>query len=224
MDNIKGFIETSFVDWPGRTCAVLFLGGCNFRCPFCHNHPLVLNPAALVSFPLAEIIPQLRPLQKWLGGVCISGGEPTLDPDLPKLVELLAREGFPVKLDTNGSRPEILAELLNQGHLAMIAMDVKTILDQEKYDRCAGTRVDLDRIRKSIDLIRQSGVAHEFRMTILPRYHTREDILAWAAALGNNASLKLQNFNPRAAMFPDLAGDRGFAPDIFTDLVQAATS
>ena len=220
MDNIKGFIETSFVDWPGRTCAVLFLGGCNFRCPFCHNHPLVLHPAELVSFPIEEIIEQLHPLRKWLGGVCISGGEPTLDPELPELLKILQQEGFQVKIDTNGSQPEILAGLLGQDFLETISMDVKTVLTQEKYDRCAGTRVDLAKIRKSIQLIKESGVAHEFRMTILPRYHSRNDIFTWADELGGDSSLKLQNFNPRVSMYPDLAGDSGFSPDDFEEFAK----
>lgn len=220
MDNIKGFIDTSFVDWPGRICAVLFLGGCNFRCPFCHNYPLVLEPAKLVSYRLADILAQLRPLRQWLGGICISGGEPTLDPQLPELLRVLRREDFQIKLDTNGSRPDILAGLIEQDFLALISMDVKTVLTQKKYDDCAGTRVDLAKIRKSIRLLKKSGVDHEFRMTVLPRYHSREDICAWAEELGGNSPLKLQNFNPRVALAPDLAGDRGFGPDEFAELVK----
>jgi pyruvate formate lyase activating enzyme len=223
MDNIKGFIETSFVDWPARTCAVLFLGGCNFRCPFCHNHPLVLNPAELVSFPIAKIIGQLRPLKKWLGGVTVSGGEPTLDPDLPELLKILRQEGFATKIDTNGSQPEILADLLQQGLLDMVAMDVKTVLVQEKYDRCTGTRTDLAKIRQSIELIRQSGIDHEFRMTILPRLHTREDMVLWAAGPGAGSPLKLQNYNPRSPLSPDVAGERGFSPEEFEELVKLVT-
>lgn len=225
MDNIKGFIETSFVDWPGRTCAVLFLGGCNFRCPFCHNHPLVLHPAELVSFTIAEIIARLHPLRKWLGGVCISGGEPTLDPQLPELLRILRREGFAAKLDTNGSQPAILAELLAEGLLAMVAMDVKTVLVQESYNRCTGTQVDLLSIGKSIELLKRSGVAHEFRMTILPRYHARTDIVAWADTLGRDGScLKLQNYNPGSVLAPDLAGGRGFTPAEFAELANLVRS
>jgi len=221
MNNIKGFIETSFIDWPGRTCAVLFLGGCNFRCPFCHNHPLVLQHSGeLVSYPIEEILAKLGPLKKWLGGVSISGGEPTLDPQLPILLQIIREVGFQTKIDTNGSRPDILTRLLHDGLLNMVAMDVKTVMIGDKYERCAGTRVDLKKIRKSIELIKASGLAHEFRMTILPRYHSREDIIAWARELGGGSSLKLQNYNPRSPMYPDLAGDKGFSPDEFTELEQ----
>lgn len=218
MDNIKGLIETSFVDWPGRTCAVIFLGGCNFRCPFCHNYPLVLHPAELASYPLAEVIAQLRPLKKWLGGVCVSGGEPTLDQSLTELLETLRLEGFATKIDTNGSQPEVLAELIDHDLLDMVSMDVKTILVQNKYDRCAGTRVNLTAIKKSIELLRNSTIPHEFRMTILPRYHQREDIIAWADELGMVSSLKLQNYNPQSSMYPKLAGYNGFPPDDFAGL------
>jgi pyruvate formate lyase activating enzyme len=220
LDNIKGFIETSFIDWPGRTCAVLFLGGCNFRCPFCHNHPLVLHPDELVSYPLDEIIAQLGPLRKWLGGVSVSGGEPTLDPCLPELLKILRREGFQTKIDTNGSRPEVLAELLDDGLLDMVAMDVKTVLVRDKYEKCAGTGVDLGAIRESIELIRKSGIAHEFRMTVLPGYHSRDDIAAWAAELESGRRLKLHNYDPRSPLAPDLAGAKGFAPDDFAELEQ----
>ena len=132
MDNIKGFIETSFVDCPGRTCTVLFLAGCNFRCPFCHNHPLVIDPEGLLSFPLEEVISTLQPLKKWLGGICISGGEPTLDPKLPERLKVLRQEGFNLKIDTNGSRPAVLAELLSLDLLEMIAIDVKAPLRQDQ--------------------------------------------------------------------------------------------
>ena len=219
MDNIKGFIETSFVDWPGRTCAVLFLGGCNFRCPFCHNHPLVLAPNELISLSIDEIIEQLQPLKKWLGGVCVSGGEPTLDPALPELLGILQREGFSTKIDTNGSRPEILAALLEHNLLDMISMDVKSTLVQEEYDKCAGVKVDLVKIRRSIEIIKKSKVAHEFRMTVLPKFHTLKQIVTWADVLGRGASLKLQNYNPGSPLSPDLAGYSGFSLDEFEELL-----
>ena len=212
---IKGFLEASFVDWRGRMCAVLFFGGCNFRCPFCHNHPLVLSPESLSSLDFKEVLHRLASLQKWLGGVCISGGEPTLDPDLPKKLFALKKEGWAVKLDTNGSRPRIIEQLLVEGLVDMVAMDVKAPLQQERYNQCAGTMVDLAPIKKSIDLLKKSSIAHEFRMTVVPRFHSKADILEWAAYLGKDSWLTLQNFNPQSTMDPDLSRDKGFAADTF---------
>lgn len=218
MDNIKGFLETSFIDWPGRSCAVLFLGGCNFRCPFCHNHQLVLQPGELVSHDLEEILARLRPLKNWLGGICISGGEPTLSPELPQLLARLRSEGFAVKLDTNGSRPEVLAALLAEGLLDMVAMDIKAPLEQELYDRCCGVKVDLARIGESIELIRDSGIAHQFRMTVVPGLHGAAEVERWVAGQEGRHALKLQNYNPKSVLAPDLAGSRGFTEEEFSEL------
>lgn len=219
MDNIKGFLETSFIDWPGRSCAVLFLGGCNFRCPFCHNHPLVLQPEQLLSHDLEEILRRLRPLRKWLGGICISGGEPTLNQELPRLLARLRAEGFAVKLDTNGSRPEVLSALLAAGLLDMVAMDIKGPVEQEFYDRCCGGPVDLARIAESIELIRASGIAHQFRMTVVPELHGVGEVERWVAGLAGSA-LKLQNYNPKSVLAPDLVGTRGFTEEQFAALQQ----
>ncbi|MGV1100645.1 anaerobic ribonucleoside-triphosphate reductase activating protein [Thiovibrio sp. JS02] len=217
---IKGFLETSFIDWPGKLCAILFVGGCNFRCPFCHNHPLVLAPEGLESIPFTTVLQRLAPRRKWLDGICVSGGEPTLSPGLPQLIAHLKAEGWAIKLDTNGSRPAVLEALLADGLLDMVAMDVKAPLVQEKYDRCAGARVDLGGIRKSIALLRESGVAHEFRMTVAPFLHSEADIHVWSRQVGGeNARLKLQNFNPKTTLAPHLEKERGFAPEIFSRLV-----
>lgn len=218
MDNIKGFLETSFVDWPGRSCAVLFLGGCNFRCPFCHNYPLVLQPGGLLSHDLEEILNILRPLRKWLGGVCVSGGEPTLRPELPTLLVRLRDEGHAVKLDTNGSRPEVLATLLAEGLLEMVAMDVKAPLEQELYDRCCGVPVDLARIAESVRLIRASGLAHQFRMTVVPGLHGEAEVVRWMASLGGGSALQLQNYRPGDVLAPAQSGSRGFTEEEFSRL------
>ncbi len=215
---LKGFIETSFVDWPGKVCAILFLGGCNFRCPFCHNHPLVLEPDTLESFSFIDLRKRLAPLKKWLGGICVSGGEPTLTQRLIPMLDKLKEDGWPVKLDTNGSRPLVLEKILSRGLVDMVSMDVKAPLIQEKYERCAGTKVNLDDIRKSIALLSESGVEHEFRMTVLPRFHSEQEILAWSKSLRGKARLTLQNFNPKTTLNPELTHEKGFSPDIFSKI------
>jgi pyruvate formate lyase activating enzyme len=216
---IKGFLETSFVDWPGKLCAILFVGGCNFRCPFCHNHPLVLAPEGMETIPFEEIRLRLAARRNWLAGVCISGGEPTLSPGLPGMIARLKAEGWAVKLDTNGSRPEVLAQLLADNLLDMVSMDVKTVLVQEAYERCAGVPVDLGAIQNSIELLSRSGISHEFRMTIAPRLHTEQDVAAWAGQFDRSCSrLALQNFNPRTTLDVLFEKERGFAPEIFSRL------
>lgn len=221
MSGIKGFQETSFVDWPGRVCAVIFLADCNFRCPFCHNHSLVLAPDTLDNLDLETILRHLRRYKKWLGGVCISGGEPTLDSRLPLIVKKLKMDGWAVKIDTNGTRPEVLRQLLADQLLDMVSMDVKAPLVKKKYERCAGTTVNLDRIRSSISLLKNSRIEHEFRMTVLPVFHSEKDILTWATTLRNKkrsdpSRLRLQNFSPRSTMDPKLSDETPFPPEIFT--------
>jgi len=216
---IKGFLETSFIDWPGKLCAILFLGGCNFRCPFCHNHPLVLAPEGMETIAFEEIMGRLAARKNWLAGICISGGEPTLSPGLPTMIARLKAEGWAIKLDTNGSRPEVLAQLLGDNLLDMVAMDVKTVLEQEKYERCTGGPVDLRAIQKSIDLLRHSAIPHEFRMTIAPGLHTEEDIVAWVKQFDRSRSrLSLQNFNPKTTLNALFEKEQGFAPEIFSRL------
>ncbi|HSR36412.1 MAG TPA: anaerobic ribonucleoside-triphosphate reductase activating protein [Desulfurivibrionaceae bacterium] len=217
MPAIKGFLETSFIDWPGCLCSVVFLGGCNFRCPFCHNHPLVLEPQSFETIPLAHVLTRLAAMRPWLGGVCVTGGEPTLAPDLPDLLRAFQEAGVPVKLDTNGTRPEVLENLLAEGLLAMIAMDVKAPLDQAKYEACAGVAVDLAAIRRSIALIKESGLPHQFRMTVVPRLHTEADVVAWRETVAGSP-LKLQNFNPQSPLAPEFAEEQGFSPDAFAGL------
>ncbi len=223
MSEIKGFLETSFLDWPGRVSAVMFLSGCNFRCPFCHNHSLVLAPDKLNTIDLAYILDRLAKFKKWLGGVCVSGGEPTLSSQLPVVLRKLRREGWAVKLDTNGTRPQVLSELLSEGLLDMVSMDVKAPLDSKKYNSCAGTTVDLGSVKKSISLLKASDIDLEFRMTILPKFHSEKDISEWAEYLLDgeclkSPRLKLQNFNPRSTLDPHLLDDEPFASKTFEEL------
>jgi len=214
---IKGFLETSFIDWPGKLCALFFVGGCNFRCPFCHNHPLVLAPEGMESLNFEKILDHLATRKNWLAGICISGGEPTLSPGLPKMITRLKAEGWAIKLDTNGSRPEMLAQLLADNLLDRVAMDVKAPLTQDKYERCAGCPVDLSAIQESIELLTKSGIPHEFRMTIVPGLHTEEDIVAWARQFDHSCShLTLHNFNPRTTLDVLFEKKQGFTPEIFS--------
>jgi pyruvate formate lyase activating enzyme len=201
---IKGFLETSFLDWPGRLAAVVFLGGCNFRCPFCHNAELVLEPQRLASIPLESVLGRLAALRGWVDGIVVSGGEPTLSPRLPELLGRMRAAGFAVKLDTNGSNPELLAQLLARGLVQAIDMDVKAPLEPGPYAALAGVPVRLDSIRESLELIRRSGVPHRFRTTYVPGLHDRAAIARLRAALPAGSPHVLQAFNPGRVLDPAL--------------------
>ena len=203
---IKGFLETSFVDWAGKICSVLFLPNCNFRCPYCHNYSLVLQPEQYPAIPLDQILNRLEDLRGWVDGVCLTGGEPTLHADLPLLIRQIREHGFSVKLDTNGSNPQMLEALLEAGEIDFVAMDVKAPLDPCSYRRSAGLPVDLNLILRSIDLVKRGGTDHHFRMTVVPGLHSEEDIRKVSLHLKAGRRLVLQNFNPENPLDPSLKG------------------
>ncbi len=215
---IRGVIETSFVDWPGRSCAVVFTGGCNLRCPFCHNHPLVLDHQSLPAIGINEIMSRIAPLEKWLGGICVTGGEPTLHKELPELLAALRPTGLAIKLDSNGTNPRVLARLIEAKLVDMIDMDVKAPLDTEKYRLAAGNEVDIAAIRASIAIIGQSGVAHRFRMTVTPSLHQVADIIAWKKDMPPGSPLKLQKFRRGQTLDPAFAAAEVFSDKEFVSL------
>jgi pyruvate formate lyase activating enzyme len=201
---IKGFLETSLLDWPGKLAAVLFLPGCNFRCPYCHNHPLVLHPEGFESIPLKYILKRLRELREWIDGVCVSGGEPTLSPHLPFLLEQMKAEGWAVKVDTNGSFPAKIHELMERHLVDCVAMDIKAPLDPISYSQCAGVSVDISAIRESISVLADGGVDYSFRMTVVPGLLREEQICEAAHQLVGIGRLLLQDFNPFNPLNPEL--------------------
>jgi pyruvate formate lyase activating enzyme len=201
---IKGFIETSFLDWPGKICAVLFLPSCNLRCPFCHNHELVLHPERLSTYPWDYVQRRLRALRPWLDGVCITGGEPTLHPDLPELLDRIQGLGLAVKLDTNGTRPEVLELLVSKKLIEYLAMDIKGPLNQESYGWCAGVRVSIPEIKKSMDFIFSGRVDGEFRTTVVPQWHTPPVLAQMALELNRAKRWTHQEFNPAQTLDPTL--------------------
>jgi len=199
---IKGFIETSFVDWPGKICAVLFLPSCNLRCPFCHNHELILQPEQFLSFPWDYVQKRLSALRGWLDGVCITGGEPTLHHDLPELLDQVHCLGLSVKLDTNGTRPDMLKFLISQKLIDYLAMDIKGPLDQELYRQCTGVQISMAEIKKSMDFIFSGQVLGEFRTTVVPEWHTPVVLAQMGLELKQAPKWTQQEFNPAQALDP----------------------
>jgi pyruvate formate lyase activating enzyme len=201
---IKGFLETSLLDWPGKLTAVLFLPGCNFRCPYCHNHPLVTHPERFETIPLEYILDRLKRLKGWVDGVCVTGGEPTLTPNLPVLLERIKGEGWAIKVDTNGTFPGRINELLEKDLVDCVAMDIKAPLNSTSYSQCAGVSVDISAIRQSIAILANAGIDYTFRMTVVPTLLMEEQIYEAALQLVGMRRLLLQDFNPSDPLSPEL--------------------
>lgn len=199
-------METSFLDWPGKIASVLFLPSCNFRCPYCHNHPLVLRPQEVPSIPLHHILSRLSEFGGWIDGVVVTGGEPTLQSELPALLALFQGRGLAVKLHTNGSRPARLKALIAARLLDCIAMDLKASLDPQRYRRAIGRKPDLASLRESIQMLLASGLPCEFHTTVVPSLHSREEILAIAREICGG-KLILHNFNPQDPLDPRLRSE-----------------
>ena len=214
MTEIKGFLETSFLDWPGKICSVLFLPRCNFCCPYCHNHSLVFHPEQYSSIPLEAILDRLHTFRDWIDGVCLTGGEPTLNVDLPSLIREIKRDRFLVKLDTNGSNPRMLETLVEAAEIDFVSMDVKAPLDPFSYRRSTGFSVDLNLILRSIEILKRGEVEHEFRMTVVPELHREEDIKRLGHQLGAGRRFILQNFNPENPLDPSLRNTLPYDPKL----------
>lgn len=176
-----GYLPASFLDWEGHVSAVIFCLGCNFRCPWCHNGELALGRGEPLG--LAQILADIKRRAAFLDGVVISGGEPTLQTGLPDLVRTITELGLPVKLDTNGSRPEVIEALLNEGLVEHVAMDIKAPLGAASYERLTGTHVNVEKIRASMEIIKSRAPSYEFRTTYVPALHSRSDLLALREAL-----------------------------------------
>ena len=175
---IKGFINLSLVDWDGKISSVVFLAGCNLRCPFCYNTTLVLHPEKLPTIPFEQIEDHLKRSRGWVDGIVISGGEPTIHSDLPELCQKIKKLGFLVKVDTNGTNPVMIKELINRKLVDYVAMDIKAPLTKEKHSRVCGVNMEnlLEKIEKTIDILLEDGVEYEFRTTMILGLHDERDI------------------------------------------------
>lgn len=193
MMRICGLNKTTLLDYPGHVAAAVFLGGCNFRCPFCQNGDLVLRPESQTEIGEEELFAFLKKRKGILSGVCVTGGEPTLEKGLGDLVGQIKKMGYLVKLDTNGSRPEVVRKLLEGGLLDYIAMDVKN--GKERYGETVGLeKIDAGRIRETIDIIIESGIDYEFRTTVVKELHRKADIEAIGREIKGARAYFLQSY------------------------------
>ena len=190
---INGFQKLTLLDFPGKVACTVFTAGCNFRCPFCHNASLVTHIESENLFDSEEILKYLKKRYGILEGVCITGGEPLLQPDLAEFIAGIKEIGYKVKLDTNGSNPEKLKELVKNGFIDYVAMDIKNC--KEKYAKTAGIEnLKLQDIEQSVDFLLTGKVNFEFRTTVVKEYHTTEDIRKIGEWIKGAPRYFLQNF------------------------------
>ena len=172
---IGGFQKVSLIDYPGKICAIVFTQGCNFRCSYCHNPQLVKPELYTSPIPEEEILSHLTKRKGKLDGVEVTGGEPLIQPDLPDLLTRIKKLGYLIKLDTNGSFPFYLKEILDSRLIDYIAMDIKAPL--AKYSEVVGVEIEKEKILESIKLIMKSDLDYEFRTTILKSQLSKEDVI-----------------------------------------------
>jgi pyruvate formate lyase activating enzyme len=199
---IGGLQKTSLIDFPDKVSAVVFLQGCNFRCPFCHNPELVLGARFQEPLDEAEFFAFLNKRKHQLDGIVISGGEPTVHADLPDFIRLIRAYGYAIKIDTNGSNPEMLGGMIREGLLDFIAMDLKG--DPDRYEDYCGAKISGDAIRASIKTIMECGLPYEFRTTAVPGQHSIGKLKELALLVKGAKRYAIQAFRPDICLNPEL--------------------
>jgi len=200
---IGGFQKLTLIDYPGKIATTVFTVGCSFRCGFCHNPELVLR----TQFPAPnnmeeEFLAHLAKRKGKLEGVCITGGEPTIQPDIIEFIKKVKDMGYLVKLDSNGTRPDVLKKLYDLELLDFVAMDIKN--SPEKYSQTVGLNADIKRIKLSVKMIMNSGVPYEFRTTVVPGIHTEEDFLKISEWICGARAYYLQEYREGRVLDPNI--------------------
>ena len=203
---IAGLQKTTLIDYPGKIACVVFLAGCNFRCPWCYSSELVL-PAKIVKQPKIEekdFFDFLRSRQGQLDGVVICGGEPTINKDLPQFIQKIKNLGFPVKLDTNGSNPEMLKNLVDTKLIDYVAMDIKIAPENSVYQNVMTEGITMDKIKESVEFLKRGNLDFEFRTTVVDTVHKKEDFLEIAKWIGGkDVKYYLQAFVAQKTIDPE---------------------
>jgi len=199
---IYSLIENSLIDWDGKISAVIFVGGCNFLCPFCQNYPLtVKHPARFGLKPIGEerIKNFLQENKRWIDGVVITGGEPLMHPEIFQLAGNIKRFGLPIKIDTNGSFPYVLIQLRKEGLVDYCALDIKTALNPQKYKKAVGKRVEIGLIERTIDFLLNGDLDYEFRTTAVRNLVGEKEMVAIGERIKGGRRYYLQQYRPRQA-------------------------
>ena len=263
---IGGLQKLTLIDYPGKVACTVFCVGCNFRCPWCYNPELVL-PEKIKKQPIIleeNFFKFLKSRKGLIEGVVISGGEPTIHKDLPKFCKKIKVLGYLIKLDTNGSNPEVLKKLIKNKLIDYVAMDIKAPLGLKseirnpksetkskiadfvcerkasnykiehpapsfalvrgqisKYEKAAGKKIDLKKIKKSIEIIKKSKIDYEFRMTVVPAIHAREDIIKIAKDISPANKFYLQNFLPEKTVNPKFKKIKPYQEEYLLEIQEA---
>jgi pyruvate formate lyase activating enzyme len=219
---IKGLQKQTLLDYPGKIACTIFLFGCNFKCPYCHNPELVDANLSrdIKTYSEEEIIDFLSQNKQFLEGVCITGGEPTLNIDLPNFIKKIKSLGYPVKLDTNGTNPAMLNSLLKENLIDYVAIDIKTSL--EKYEKAVNARINIEDIKRSIQLASQFQ-NYEFRITVLPKLATKDDLLGIAKFLKENkanSKFVMQQFQPSKCLDKSFEKEKPYSEEQLKEFQQ----
>ncbi|MFC1623065.1 anaerobic ribonucleoside-triphosphate reductase activating protein [Patescibacteria group bacterium] len=214
--NIVSFQKFTLVDFPGKIATTVFTPGCNFRCPFCYNPELVLGAQMTGeeagNETAKEFFEYLEERKGKIEGICITGGEPTLHPGLIDFMKRIKDAGFFVKLDSNGTRPDVLRCAFEEKVVDYVAMDIKNSL--ERYEETVGIKVDTERIKLSVELIKNSGVDYDFRTTVVPGIHTYEDFEDIKNWIGGAKKYALQSYRDQNILDPNLREKKGEVLDL----------
>ena len=221
---IGGFVKFSLSDYGGKASAVVFTLGCNFRCRYCHNPELVLPEKYAPEIPQEEIFSFLESRKNQLDAVVITGGEPTIYSDLPEFIKKIKDMGFLVKLDTNGSNPEMLEDLIKNSNLDYIAMDIKAPLDPDSYQKVSKMPFDTSKINKSVSLIMNSGIPYEFRTTVVKSLTSFDDLRKIAESIKGAQNYFLQKFVPTKLNDPTLMNEISYSDEELQNLALELTS
>ena len=217
---LGGLQKLTLIDYPGKIAATVFTVGCNFLCPFCHN-PELVNPKLIKNQSLvleSEFFEFLKSRQGKLDGVCVTGGEPTLHKGLVDFLSKIKSLGFAVKLDTNGSHPEVIEKLISEKILDYVAMDIKAPL--EKYGEIIGG-VGIDKIKRSVELIKNSGIDYEFRTTVVPKFHKKEDFIKIAKWIKGAKNYFLQQFYATKTLDDCLKEEKSYSKEELDQFCEA---
>ncbi len=230
MIEIGGLEKSTLIDYPGRIAATVFLVGCNFRCPFCYSSELVLPEKILKQprIPEKDFFDFLKQRKGLLEGVVICGGEPTINKNLPGFIKKIKDLDYLVKLDTNGSNPKMLKNLIDPppklrpkdggGLIDYVAMDIKAPLERRKYEKATGVKADFKKIKESIEIIKNSAINYEFRTTVVPTIHTKEDVIQIAKDVSPAKKYFLQNFRPEKTIDPQFEKIKPYSKDFLLEI------